>query len=346
MAKAEKAAGRGVHRRAGRARPRREAAGAGQGHGAADRGRGRRDGAHAVERRRGVAQADRLQERSGRASAPMRRAASSLASEADFQEASLATALVGVGGHGRPQPGGFEQAAGRQDRAGVADDWRATRTASTGSASPRDLETALKLNYLVFTAPNLTREAFELLKRRLTSALENQAQNPGYVFNEKVEQVNTSNHYSAKALTVADVGALDLERMQRFYRERFANAADFTYFIVGAFTVDEITPLLEQWVATLPSTGKKASTFRDMGVRFPAQGRRRRSPQRPRAARPDRDLVLRRHQARRARDAPRARRGVAARHPAARHPARGARRHLRRQRVVRQLAAADRLRRR
>jgi zinc protease len=140
----------------------------------------------------------------------------------------------------------------------------------SGSASPRDLETALKLNYLVFTAPNLTREAFELLKRRLTSALENQAQNPGYVFNERLEQINTSNHYTAKALTVADVGALDLERMQRFYRDRFANAADFTYFIVGAFSVDEITPLLEKWVATLPSTGKKASNFRDMGIRFPA----------------------------------------------------------------------------
>ena len=115
--------------------------------------------------------------------------------------------------------------------------------------------------------------------------LENQAQNPRFVFNEKVEQVNTSNHYSAKALTPADVQALDLEAMQRFYRERFANAADFTYFIVGAFTVDEITPLLETWVATLPSTGKKTSTFRDMGVRFPAGVVQGRSAQGPRAAR-------------------------------------------------------------
>ena len=195
---------------------------------------------------------------------------SSLASEADFQEASLATALVGVGGMGGLSPVDLSKLL-----AGKIAQMSPTIGAYThginGSASPRDLETALKLNYLLFTAPNLTRESFELLKRRLTSALENQAQNPGYVFNEKLEQVNTSNHYSAKALTVADVGALDLERMQRFYRERFANAADFTYFIVGAFTVDGITPLLEQWVATLPSTGKKASAFRDMGVRFPTK---------------------------------------------------------------------------
>jgi zinc protease len=194
----------------------------------------------------------------------------SLASEADYTEASLATALVGVGGVGGLNPVDLSRLlAGK-----IAS---ASPTISTythginGSASPRDLETALQLNYLAFTAPNVTREAFELMRRRVASALENQAQNPGYVFNERLEQVNTSNHYSARALTAADVPQLDLEAMTRFYRDRFGNAADFTFFIVGAFNVAEITPLLEKWVATLPSTGKKASSFRDMGVRFPVK---------------------------------------------------------------------------
>ncbi len=33
--------------------------------------------------------------------------------------------------------------------------------------------------------------------------------------------------------------------------------------------MDDITPLLEKWVATLPSQGKKTSAYRDMGVKFP-----------------------------------------------------------------------------
>jgi zinc protease len=193
----------------------------------------------------------------------------SLAAEADFQEASLATALVGTGGVGGLSPVDLSKLlAGK-----IAS---AQPTVSTythgisGQASPRDLETALQLNYLAFTSPNLTRESFELLRRRVGSALENQAQNPGFVFNERLEQVNTSNHYSAKSLTSADVQKLDLEAMSKFYRERFSNAADFTFFIVGAFSVDDIAPMLEKWVATLPSTGKKTSNFRDMGVRFPS----------------------------------------------------------------------------
>ena len=69
---------------------------------------------------------------------------------------------------------------------------------------------------------------------------------------------------------MADVPNLNLDAMRSFYNARFGNAADFTYFFVGAFTEAEITPLLEKWVASLPSTGKKTSAARDMGVRFPA----------------------------------------------------------------------------
>jgi zinc protease len=195
---------------------------------------------------------------------------SSLAAPADFPEASLATSLVGIGGVGGLNP--VELSKLLAGKIASASPTVATYTHGiSGQASPRDLETALQLNYLAFTAPNLSREAFELLRRRLFGLLENQAQNPGYVFNERVEQVNTSNHYSANALMPADVKQLDLEAMTRFYRDRFSNAADFTYFIVGAFSIPEITPLLEQWVATLPSTGKKSSSFRDMGVRFPGK---------------------------------------------------------------------------
>jgi zinc protease len=193
----------------------------------------------------------------------------SLASEADYREATLVTALVGVGGMGGLSPVDLSKLlAGKIAQASptVSDYTHGT----TGSASPRDLETALQLNYLAFTAPNLSREGFELLKLRFIGALENQAQNPRFVFGEKVQQVNTSNHYTAKAPTVADIQSLDLEVMSRFYKERFSNAADFTFLFVGAFNVNEIVPLVERWVASLPSSGKKTSTFRDMGIRFPA----------------------------------------------------------------------------
>ena len=193
----------------------------------------------------------------------------SLATEAEYKSAAMATAMVGVGGIGGLNPVDLSKMLSGKIAQAQPSIGEYTHGVS-GSATPKDLEVALQLNYLAQTAPNMTPEVLELLKRRLMGALENRNQNPRAVFGEKVEQVNTSNHYSATELTPADVPALNLETMRRFYNARFSNAADQTYFFVGAFTVDEITPLVEKWIASLPSTGKRSSAARDMGVRFPA----------------------------------------------------------------------------
>ena len=192
----------------------------------------------------------------------------SLASEAEFKSASLATAMVGMGGLGGLNPVDLSKLlsgkiANAQPNVGVY------THGIGGSATPKDIETALQLAYLAHTAPNMTPDVFELLKRRLTAALQNRDQNPKAVFGERVELVNSSNHYSAKELTVADIPSLNLETMRRFYNARFSNAADFTYFFVGAFSVEEITPKIEKWLGSLPSTGKRSSAARDIGIRFP-----------------------------------------------------------------------------
>ena len=193
----------------------------------------------------------------------------SLAPEQSYKSANLATAMVGVGGMGGLNPVDLSKMlSGKiaQAQPQISD----YQQGISGTSTPKDLETALQLNYLAQTAPNMTPDVLELLKRRLEPSLQNRDQNPRAVFGEKVEQVNTSNHYSAQPFTMADLPKLDLATMRSFYNARFGNAADFTYFFVGAFTEAEITPLLEKWVASLPSTGKKTSAARDMGVKFPA----------------------------------------------------------------------------
>jgi zinc protease len=91
------------------------------------------------------------------------------------------------------------------------------------------------------------------------------------VFGDKVEDVNTSGHYTSKPLTVERVSALDRAKMVSFYKQRFANAADFTFFIVGTFKIEEALPLIARYVGGLPSTGTPSSTFKDVALNFPAE---------------------------------------------------------------------------
>jgi zinc protease len=138
-----------------------------------------------------------------------------------------------------------------------------------GSAAPAQLETALQLLYQEFTSPRDDPDAFPLMQRQLEAAVANRGRAPRQVFGEKLAQVNSANHYPTQPLTAERVAALDKSKMVAFYKQVFANAADFTLFMVGAFKVDDVVPQLARYVGSLPSTGQKTSRFKDVGLRFP-----------------------------------------------------------------------------
>ncbi len=192
----------------------------------------------------------------------------SLAPPALFREAALATAQVelsGIGGHTAVDL--QKLLAGK-----IASASPFISTSSqgiSGSSTPANLETALQLLNLTFTAPGDDPQAFALIRRQLEASYANRDNNPGLLFGEKVSQVNTSGHYTSQPLTLDRIAKLDRGAMASFYKERFANAADFTFFMVGAFKLDEAMALAARYVGSLPSTGKPVSRFKDLGIAFP-----------------------------------------------------------------------------
>jgi zinc protease len=59
---------------------------------------------------------------------------------------------------------------------------------------------------------------------------------------------------------------MDQRRAVAIHRQRFANAADFTFVIVGKVDLTSLQPLVETYLGALPSTGRK-ETFRDVKVK-------------------------------------------------------------------------------
>jgi zinc protease len=64
------------------------------------------------------------------------------------------------------------------------------------------------------------------------------------------------------------VDEMDLQKSMAFYKDRFADASDFTFVLVGSFELDTIAPLVEQYLGALPSLGRR-ETWRDLGIRPP-----------------------------------------------------------------------------
>jgi zinc protease len=190
--------------------------------------------------------------------------------EENYRNASLMTALVGAAGVGGLSPVDLGKLlSGKLASASLS--MGPYTHGANGASTPKDLETSLQLLYLDFTAANHDPEAFELLKRRLRANLANQGQSPGAVFGERLRLVNTVNNYTARSMKPEDVDTLDQAKMEAFYKSQYANAADFTFFFVGALDVDQISPLLATYVASLPSQGRASSTLGNMRLQFPTE---------------------------------------------------------------------------
>jgi len=196
------------------------------------------------------------------------RGGASTAPEGEYMDTVLAPSLVSLSGVGGLTPPELNRLlAGKI--ASVSPYIDLQTCGVRGSMRPQDIETALQLTYLTFTDPGGSQATLDLLKRQLSALVANRGQNPASVFSDRVRALNTGNHYSSKPLTSEAVAALKLETMVRAYKERFSNAADFTFFIVGTFDVAQMTPLLERYIASLPSTGTRTNQLKPLGFHFP-----------------------------------------------------------------------------
>lgn len=191
----------------------------------------------------------------------------SLAPDADWLSDAFAAPLVSLGGLGA-----FDATALQKRLAGkvaqVDPGIATTSEGLSGSASPRDLETLFQLIWLTITTPRADTAAFRAFVSNVRSAIANRGADPDAVFDDSLEVTLASHHPRARPITPARVDSLDLGRAFAFYRDRFADASDFTFVLVGAFQLDSVRPMVEHWLGGLPALGRH-ETWRDPGVSAP-----------------------------------------------------------------------------
>ena len=137
-----------------------------------------------------------------------------------------------------------------------------------GGSSRKDLETMFQLIYLTFTAPRPDPVAFGVFKEQLKVALANQDALPDTAFDDALSAALTQNHLRARPLKAANVDEMNLDRSLAFYKERFADASDFTFVFVGSFDPAAMRPLVERYLASLPSLNRNESA-KDVGIHPP-----------------------------------------------------------------------------
>jgi zinc protease len=143
------------------------------------------------------------------------------------------------------------------------------REGISGNCSPKDLETMLQLNYLYFTDIRRDENAFKAYISRMKNTVKPMRANPQVIFSDTLSKITSMNSPRVINMpTDAQLDQVDLDRLLAIYKDRFADASDFTYFMVGNFKTDEVIPLLEKYIGGLPSI-KRAENWKDVTPGFP-----------------------------------------------------------------------------
>lgn len=137
-----------------------------------------------------------------------------------------------------------------------------------GGAIKKDVEKMFQLIYLTFTAPRADLAQFEALKARLRPMLANQQARPETAFREALASALTQGNPRARPLTATSVDQMNLDRSMAFYKNRFADASDFTFVFVGSVDAQVMKPLVERYLASLPSI-RRVEVALDRGVHPP-----------------------------------------------------------------------------
>lgn len=138
--------------------------------------------------------------------------------------------------------------------------------AMNGSSSVKDQETMLQLAYLYFTAPRKDENAYDLLMKQVHTYLENAAQNPQKAYSDSLNLITYGYNPRVQILNMETIKKADFNAIQRIYKERFANPADFTFLFIGNMDVATFKPLVEQYLGGLKTT-KSMETWKDNGIR-------------------------------------------------------------------------------
>jgi zinc protease len=192
----------------------------------------------------------------------------SLASDQDFVAAETADRVVAEGGLGSLSALDLgKKLAGKV--AFVRPDIDEMFEGLSGRALRRDLETMFQLIYLTFTQPRADAEAFRVATGQLKAALANRQALPDVAFEDALNAAVTQNHLRAQPMSPAFVAQMNLEKSLNFYKERYADASDFTFVFVGSFDLPTIKPLVERYLGSLPALNRKEAG-RDVGIRPPS----------------------------------------------------------------------------
>jgi zinc protease len=128
----------------------------------------------------------------------------------------------------------------------------------SGSSSTKDVETMMQLVNLRFTKPRFDETSYNVLMQNVDAFLIRKSQQIQSKMQDSVTTIlYGKNHPTRRLFDKKLVSEMSFNKIKNIYKSRFGNAGDFTFFVVGDVTKEVLKPLLEKYIASIPTSNIK-----------------------------------------------------------------------------------------
>ena len=141
----------------------------------------------------------------------------------------------------------------------------------SGHTDKESLETAFQMIYGYFTEPMIEENVYQSFVTRMVTSMRNNEDDPSYVFRKEILNALYKGNIRVMPPQAEDIQGIDKDKALRIYKDRFADASDFSFVFVGSFKEEDLLPYIEEYLAALPNLNRKEKT-RDLDIVEPEKG--------------------------------------------------------------------------
>ena len=138
----------------------------------------------------------------------------------------------------------------------------------SGSSSVKDMETMFQLLYLYATSPRVDTALFKSFIQKNKAQMAFMGANPQITFVDTLLKTVYGNDPRTPIAIPkpAYFDSINLSRVVEIYKERIGDASGMNFVLVGSVDEAKLKPLVERYIGSLPTSGKKF-TYKDDGLR-------------------------------------------------------------------------------
>jgi len=138
----------------------------------------------------------------------------------------------------------------------------------SGYSNTKDVETMLQMVYVYFVKPRFDEQAFKVLENNIDSYLIRRSKSISDQMRDSlIVSVYGKDNPKERIFNKDFANDISFEKIKSIYSDRFSDASDFEFFIVGDVKEEALKPLLEKYLASIPTNTTKEN-YKDNGAEW------------------------------------------------------------------------------